>query len=95
MWQYDYYGEGVSLIYYLNNNPIIEIEENVFKLKYLKRFVAQVVPKEENNKERFARHQNYNLMSNELTEDDLELLKFKSLLKAKEYGWDVNLTDIK
>jgi hypothetical protein len=53
------------------------------------------VPKEESNKERFTRHQNYNLMSNELTEDDLELLKFKSLLKAKEYGWDVKLTDIK
>lgn len=95
MWQHDYYGEGVSLIYYLDNNPIIEIEENVFKLKHLKKFIAQIVPREEVDKERFTRHQSYHLMNNQLTEDDLETLKFKSLLKAKEYGWDVKLTDIK
>ena len=95
MWQHDYYGEGVSLIYYLDNNPIIEIEENVFKLKYLKKFIAQIVPREEVDKERFTRYQSYQLMNNQLTEDDLEILKFKSLLKAKEYGWNVNLTDIK
>ena len=95
MWQYDYYGEGVSLIYYLDNNPIIEIEENVFKLKYLKKFIAQIVPREDVDKERFTRYQSYQLMNNQLTEDDLENLKYKSLLRAKEYGWDVNLTDIK
>ena len=83
MWQYDYYGEGVSLIYYLDNNPIIEIEENVFKLKYLKKFIAQIVPREEVDKERFTRYQSYQLMNNQLTEDDLEIFKVQIFIESK------------
>lgn len=94
MWQYSYYSDSSSLVYYLEDNPIIEIEENIFKLKHLKKFVAQVVPKEEFDKKKFTRHESYDLLDNELTDDDLEVLKFKSLLIAKELGWDVNVTDV-
>ena len=52
MWQYSYYSDSSSLVYYLEDNPIIEIEENIFKLKHLKKFVAQVVPKEEFDKKK-------------------------------------------
>ena len=92
MWQYDYYGGDTSLIYYLDNNPIIQIDENIFKLHHLKRYVAQIVPKEEFSKERFSRYQTYEIKDNELTDDDLDVLKFKSLLKAKEFGWGVDIT---
>lgn len=99
MWQY-YYGEDESsLIYYLNEMPIIEISENYFKLIHLNNFVAHIVPKDESKKSSYSdvtkKIRANEILDNELTDDDLDVLKFKSLLKAKEMGWDVDISNLK
>ena len=99
MWQHNYYNDGSALIYYLDNFPIIEISENFLKIKRYKRYLAQVVPKDENKKLTFSDivQKDYvnQMLDNELTDDDLDVLKFKSLLKARELGWDVDISNLK
>lgn len=86
MWNWENFGASVSLVYSIDDDDVIYINNNDDDTSNCQ-YIALIFSKDTNE----IGHKFYS----ELFDNDLDVLKFKCLLLAKEYGWDVNIAGVK
>ena len=84
MWNWEDFGASVSLVYSIKDDDVVYISSND-DCSNDSEYIALIFSKDTNE---FG-HKFYS----ELFDNDLDVLKFKCLLKAREYGWDINIVD--